>query len=49
MNNQEKKYVVQKGDSLYSIAKRFNTTVDSIRTKNNLKNNLLNVGQKINI
>ena len=42
-------YTVQKGDSLYSIAKKFNTTVDSIKRKNNLKTNLLSVGQKINI
>ena len=42
-------YIVQKGDSLYSIARKFNTTVDSIKAKNNLKTNLLSVGQKINI
>lgn len=42
-------YIVQKGDSLYSIAKKFNTTVDSIKFKNNLKTNLLSVGQKLNI
>ena len=38
-------YTVQKGDSLYSIARRYNTTVDSIKAKNNLKSNLLNIGQ----
>lgn len=38
-------YTVQKGDSLYSIARKFNTTVDSIKSKNNLKSNLLNIGQ----
>ena len=42
-------YVVQKGDSLYSIAKRFGTTVDSIKTKNGLTSNLLSIGQKLKI
>ena len=40
-------YTVQKGDSLYSIAKKFNTTVDSIKRKNNFTNNLLSIGQKL--
>ena len=42
-------YVVKNGDSLYSIAKKFNTTVDSIKKKNNLPSNLLSIGQKIKI
>lgn len=40
-------YIVQKGESLYSIAKKFNTTVDSIKEKNNLTSNLLSVGQEL--
>lgn len=44
-----KTYTVQKGDSLYSIAKKFNTTVDSIKRKNNLTSNTLQIGQKLNI
>lgn len=40
-------YVVQRGDSLYSIARKFNTSVDSIKSKNNLKSNLLSVGQTL--
>ncbi len=42
-------YTVKKGDSLYSIAKKFNTTVDSIKRKNNLTSNTLQIGQKLNI
>ena len=42
-----KTYIVQKGDSLYSIAKKFNTTVDSIKRKNNLTSNILQIGQKL--
>ena len=40
-------YTVKSGDNLYSIARRFNTTVDSIKKKNNLKTNNLSIGQKL--
>ena len=43
------KYTVKKGESLYSIAKKFNTTVDSLKRKNNLSSNLINVGQELSI
>lgn len=42
-------YIVKKGDSLYSIAKRYNTTVDSIKKINNLKTNNLSIGQVLYI
>lgn len=38
-------FTVQAGDSLYSIARKFNTTVDNIKALNNLSSNLLNIGQ----
>ena len=41
----EKTYVVKSGDSLYSIAKKFNLTVDELKQLNNLTSNLLNIGQ----
>lgn len=42
-------YVVQKGDTLYSLSKRFNTTVEKIKEINNLKDNSLSIGQEIKI
>ena len=38
-------YVVKKGDSLYSIASKYNTTVNKLKELNNLKNNNLSIGQ----
>ena len=42
-------YVVKSGDSLYSIARKYNTTVDEIKKLNNLSSNLLNIGQVLKI
>ena len=43
--NLETTYTVQKGDSLYSIAKKYDTTVDRLKQLNNLTSNLLSIGQ----
>ena len=40
-------YIVEKGDTLYSIAKKFDISVNKLKEYNNLTSNLLNVGQKI--
>lgn len=41
-------YIIKKGDTLTSIAKKFKTTVDALVQLNNIKNkNLINVGQNI--
>ena len=42
-------YTVKSGDNLYSIARKFNTTVDAIKRKNNLTSNNLSVGQVLKI
>lgn len=42
-------YTVVKGDSLYSIAKKFNTSVSEIVSINNLTSNTLNIGQVLKI
>ena len=40
-------YTVKRGDSLYLLAHAFNTTVQRIKELNNLKGNILHVGQKL--
>ena len=40
-------YTVQKGDTLYSISKRFNTTVTNLKSLNKLKSNELSIGQSL--
>ncbi len=40
-------YIVEKGDTLYTIAKKFGTSVDSIVSLNNLPNNEINVGETL--
>ena len=38
-------YIVEPGDTLWNISKRFNITVDELKAANNLETNLLSVGQ----
>ena len=40
-----KSYVVEKGDTLYSISRKFNLTVDTLKTYNDLDSNTIDVGQ----
>jgi len=44
---EEGNYTVSKGDSLWSIAKKFNVSVEDLKAANNLTSNLLNIGQKL--
>ena len=42
-------YTVEKGDTLYGIAKKFKTTVPLIKKMNGLSSDLIHVGQKLKI
>lgn len=43
------RHVVQKGDTLYSIAKRYNTTVEVLQRQNNLNSTNIAIGQELSI
>ncbi len=43
----EREYVVTKGDTLYSLSKKFNVSIDEIKRNNNMKSDTLSVGQVI--
>ena len=40
-------YHVTQGDTLYSISRRFNITVDELRRKNNIPDNTISIGQQL--
>lgn len=44
-NNLDLIHEVQKGDTLYSISKRYNVLVDDLKERNNLSGNTLSIGQ----
>ena len=48
-SNDPSLYEVQKGDTLYSISKKFNILVDDLKRKNNLSDNTLSVGQRLKV
>lgn len=45
----KKTHVVKRGDSLYSLSKKYGTTVEDLKKLNHLKKEALQVGQKIKI
>lgn len=45
--DETQKYTVIKGDSLYSISKKFNISIDELKKKNNLVDNTISLGQSI--
>ncbi|WP_373055649.1 glucosaminidase domain-containing protein [Zunongwangia sp. H14] len=49
INTSTATYVVQKGDTLYSIAKKYNTTVAEIQRSNNLDGTTISIGQLLYI
>lgn len=46
-NQNENIYIVQKGDTLYSISRRFNIPVNELKELNNLTNNEIYPGQEL--
>ena len=48
-DNKFNNYTVKRGDTLYRIAREYNTTVDKIKVLNNLTNNTLAIGQMLKI
>ena len=42
-------HVVKSGDTLSGIAAKYDTTVTAIKSKNGLKSDKLNIGQKLKI
>jgi flagellum-specific peptidoglycan hydrolase FlgJ len=43
------RYIIKKGDTLYSLSKRYNTSVEALKELNNLNSNDLAVGEEIMI
>jgi len=49
-SNTSNTYIVKKGDTLYAIAQKFNTTVAKLQTLNNIKDvNKLSIGQVLKL
>ena len=42
-------YTVKKGDTLYSIARKFNLSVNELKSINNLTTDILSIGQVLNV
>jgi flagellum-specific peptidoglycan hydrolase FlgJ len=47
INERTNQYEVQKGDTLYSISKKYNIPVEELKRQNNLYDNAISVGQTI--
>lgn len=41
------KYIVQQGDTLYNISKRFGLTIDELKALNNMADNNIKIGQEL--
>ncbi|RZJ73550.1 glucosaminidase domain-containing protein [Flavobacterium sp.] len=48
-DNSEGYYTVSKGDTLYSISKKFNLSVDELKRLNSLADNAISIGQNLKI
>lgn len=46
-SRQSNQYEVQKGDTLYSISKKFNISIEELKRQNNIVDNAISIGQTI--
>jgi len=46
-NSKIKTYIVEAGDTLYSISRKFNVSVDSLKEYNGLESNTITIGQEL--
>lgn len=42
-----KEYLVSQGDTLYSISKKFNISIENLKKKNNISDNAISIGQRL--
>ena len=47
LNEKYNQYQVQKGDTLYSISKKFNISIEELKRQNNIVDNAISIGQTI--
>jgi flagellum-specific peptidoglycan hydrolase FlgJ len=48
-NTSSTEYRVEQGDTLYSISRKFNLTIDELKKKNNLNENAVAIGQTLKV
>lgn len=47
ISNETERYVVSKGDTLYSISKKYNISIEELKRQNNIFDNAISIGQSI--
>ena len=45
--SETERYVVSKGDTLYSISKKYNIPIEELKKQNNISDNAISIGQSI--
>jgi flagellum-specific peptidoglycan hydrolase FlgJ len=47
ISSEKERYVVTKGDTLYSISKKYNIPIEELKKQNNISDNAISIGQSI--
>ena len=47
ISRETERYVVTKGDTLYSISKKYNIPIEELKRQNNIFDNAISIGQTI--